>query len=87
MIRTRGAPQGGTAIVRRVKDVITGRSYAMKAMLKDAVAATRAHVYSEQAITRSLQHPFCLRQYASFQDQHYLFFLFDLIDGCAAQNP
>jgi cGMP-dependent protein kinase 2 len=28
-----------------------------------------------------MAHPFCIRQYASFQDSHHLYFLFDLMPG------
>ena len=35
----------------------------------------------EQAITRNTAHPFCIRQYASFQDKYHLYFLFDLMSG------
>lgn len=34
-----------------------------------------------QAITKNMAHPFCIRQYASFQDKHHLYFLFDLMPG------
>jgi hypothetical protein len=42
---------------------------------------TLAAVACAQEITRSLVHPFCLRQYASFQDRFCLYFLFDLMPG------
>lgn len=35
----------------------------------------------EQAITRNTAHPFCIRQYASYQDKYHLYFLFDLMGG------
>jgi hypothetical protein len=41
----------------------------------------RAHT---QAITKNTAHPFCIRQYASFQDKHHLYFLFDLMPGEAS---
>lgn len=34
-----------------------------------------------QAITKNTAHPFCIRQYATFQDKHHLYFLFDLMPG------
>lgn len=34
-----------------------------------------------QAITKNTAHPFCIRQYATFQDKYHLYFLFDLMPG------
>jgi cGMP-dependent protein kinase 2 len=45
----------------------TGRQYALKRMRKSAVVNCPDHVYCEQSITRNLSHPFCIRQYGSFQ--------------------
>lgn len=45
----------------------TGRSYALKRMRKSAVVQCPEHVFCEQAITKNVAHPFCIRQYASFQ--------------------
>lgn len=57
------------------------RSYAMKRMRKSAVVQCPEHVFCEQVITRNTAHPFCIRQYASFQDKYHLYFLFDLMTG------
>jgi cGMP-dependent protein kinase 2 len=53
----------------------------MKRMRKSAVVQCPEHVFCEQAITRNTAHPFCIRQYASFQDKYHLYFLFDLMSG------
>ena len=45
----------------------SGRQYAMKRMRKSAVVQCPEHVFCEQAITCNTAHPFCIRQYASFQ--------------------
>ena len=50
-------------------------------MRKSAVVQCPEHVFCEQAITRNTAHPFCIRQYASFQDKYHLYFLFDLMSG------
>lgn len=50
----------------------TSRQYALKRMRKSAVVQCPEHVYCEQAITSNTAHPFCIRQYASFQVQHAL---------------
>ena len=59
----------------------TDRAYALKRMRKSAVVQCPEHVFCEQAITRNTAHPFCIRQYASFQDKYHLYFLFDLMNG------
>ena len=42
----------------------------MKRMRKSAVVQCPEHVFCEQTITRNTAHPFCIRQYASFQVGH-----------------
>ena len=39
----------------------------MKRMTKSAAMQCPEHVFCEQHITRNMAHPFCIRQYASFQ--------------------
>ena len=56
--------------------------YALKRMRKVAVMSTPEHIYCEQTITKELKHFTCMRQHASFQDPHHLYFLFDFMDGC-----
>ncbi len=41
--------------------------FALKRMAKSAALQCPEHVFCEQHITRNIAHPFCLRQYASFQ--------------------
>lgn len=50
-------------------------------MRKIGVVQCPDHVFCEQAITKQMAYPFCIRQYASFQDTHHLYFLFDLMTG------
>jgi hypothetical protein len=50
-------------------------------MRKSAVVQCPEHVFCEQAITKNVAHPFCIRQYSSFQDKYHLYFLFDLMPG------
>lgn len=50
-------------------------------MRKVGVVQCPEHVFCEQAITSNTAHPFCIRQYASFQDKYHLYFLFDLMAG------
>lgn len=83
LVLTEGQVLGGGAFSRVsiVLEESTGRSYAMKRMRKSAVVQCPEHVFCEQAITRNTAHPFCIRQYASFQDKYHLYFLFDLMSG------
>lgn len=57
------------------------RSYAMKRIPKSKVLSCKHHVFQEQSISKKLLNPFCVRHYASFQDTHYLYMLFDYMTG------
>ncbi|CAL5219420.1 g1249 [Coccomyxa viridis] len=83
VVLTEGAILGGGAFSRVsiVAEETSGRQYAMKRMRKSAVVQCPEHVFCEQTITRNTAHPFCIRQYASFQDKLHLYFLFDLMPG------
>ncbi|GAX76576.1 hypothetical protein CEUSTIGMA_g4022.t1 [Chlamydomonas eustigma] len=83
LVLTEGTVLGGGAFSRVsiVNEDSTGRVYALKRMRKSAVVQCPEHVYCEQAITKNVAHPFCIRQYASFQDKYHLYFLFDLMSG------
>ena len=69
LVLTEGNVLGGGAFSRVsvVSEQSTGRTYALKRMRKSAVVQCPEHVFCEQTITRNLTHPFCIRQYASFQ--------------------
>jgi hypothetical protein len=43
------------------------RTYALKRMRKSSVVQCPEHVFCEQSITSNTAHPFCIRQYSSFQ--------------------
>lgn len=83
LVLTEGNVLGGGAFSRVsiVTEQTTGRTYALKRMRKSAVVQCPEHVFCEQTITRNLTHPFCIRQYASFQDKYHLYFMFDLMSG------
>ncbi|KAK9842021.1 hypothetical protein WJX81_004559 [Elliptochloris bilobata] len=83
LVLVEGAVLGGGAFSRVsiVTEEATGRQYALKRMRKAAVVQCPEHVFCEQAITRNTAHPFCIRQYASFQDKYHLYLLFDLMSG------
>eukprot|EP00955_Chlamydomonas_euryale_P044476 352901-Chlamydomonas_euryale.AAC.9 len=69
LLLTEGQVLGGGAFSRVsiVTEDSTGRTYALKRMRKSAVVQCPEHVFCEQAITKNVAHPFCIRQYASFQ--------------------
>ncbi len=69
LVLTEGSVLGGGAFSRVsiVTEDSTGRTYALKRMRKSAVVQCPEHVFCEQAITKNVAHPFCIRQYASFQ--------------------
>lgn len=73
---------GASSVVRRVTHDRTGRKFALKRMRKTSVASQSHHVFCEQEVTRDMKAPFCMRQYASFQDEGFIYFLFDYADGC-----
>eukprot|EP00798_Chlamydomonas_sp_ICE-L_P017579 gene17579-23905_t len=73
--------EGAFSRVVKVQEATTGREFAMKRMTKSAALQCPEHVFCEQQITKNMAHPFCLRQYASFQDKFHLYFLFDLMPG------
>ena len=76
---------GASGCVRRVDCVMNSggmMTFALKQMRKCAVMSTPEHIYCEQSITKELKHFSCMRQHASFQDSHHLYFLFDYMNGC-----
>lgn len=81
LVLEEGAVLGGGAFSRVavVTESTSGRVYALKCMRKSSVAHCPEHVFCEQAITKNTAHPFCIRQYGSFQDKMHLYFLFDLL--------
>lgn len=73
--------EGAFSRVCKVAEETTSRQFALKRMTKQAALQCPEHVFCEQYITRNLAHPFCIRQYCSFQDKYHLYFLFDLMPG------
>jgi cGMP-dependent protein kinase 2 len=83
MTLTEGPVLGGGAFSRVsiVTEEASQRTYALKRMRKSSVVQCPEHVFCEQSITSNTAHPFCIRQYGSFQDKYHLYFLFDLMTG------
>ncbi|GBG71648.1 hypothetical protein CBR_g9064 [Chara braunii] len=63
---------GAFSTVWLVVDKTNNRQYALKKMKKVELMSCSEHVFCEQQITRMIDHPFMIRQYASFQDTKYL---------------
>ncbi len=63
----RGVPRRRVCVCKQVVEETTQRQFAMKRMAKTAALQCPDHVFCEQRITRNMAHPFCIRQYASFQ--------------------
>ena len=70
---------GAFSVVFVVQEERSKRKFAMKRIPKSSVENCRSHILCEQKITRSITHPYVIRQYASFQDKKYLYFLFDYL--------
>jgi hypothetical protein len=73
--------EGAFSRVSEVEEESTKRCFALKRMTKTAALQCPEHVYCEQHISKNTANGFCIRQYASFKDQHHLYFLFDLMSG------
>jgi cGMP-dependent protein kinase 2 len=70
---------GGGAFSRvfLVQERKSRRQYALKSMLKATMVKCPKHVFLEQKITKNINHPFTVRQFASFKDDRYLYFLME----------
>ena len=71
--------KGAFSTVYRVVHKHTGREYALKRMKMTDVMHCPEHVFCEQHITRVIQHPMIMRQYATFKDTYFLYFLLDYV--------
>jgi len=71
--------KGSFGHVQLVKDVTTGKTYALKAVSKAQIVQTgqQGHVMSEKKTMISLKHPFCIRLYATYKDKDRLMFLLE----------
>jgi cGMP-dependent protein kinase len=69
--------------VRLVKHKPTNKAFALKAMRKQQVVATKqqSHVLNEKRILASMDHPFVLRLMATYQDEGELYMLLELALG------
>ena len=75
--------RGSFGYVQLVQDRRTQQTYALKAVSKAQIAASgqQSHILSEKRVMMSLQHPFLVRLWQTYRDQHRLYFLLDAVLG------
>ena len=71
--------KGGFGKVWKVREKGSGRICAMKEMQKAKIVAKRSvhSVMNEQALLRTMKHPFLVNMLASFQNRETLFLVMD----------
>jgi protein kinase A len=79
----RTAGEGAFGVVRLVRHAPTGALYALKAMAKARVVATKQtrNVVHERALMEALDHPFLLRLVGATQDEECLYLLLEYCGG------
>lgn len=75
--------KGSFGHVTLVQDKNTGETYALKAVSKAQIVQTgqQGHIMSEKRVMTQLQHPFLVRLFQTYKDQHRLYFLLELSLG------
>ncbi|CAM9504623.1 unnamed protein product [Chrysoparadoxa australica] len=79
--RTLGA--GAFGNVKLVKSKETGEPFALKCQAKSAILENelQEHVLDERRLLMELNDPFILKLHSSFQDDHYIYFVLELLIG------
>lgn len=74
---------GAFGRVYLIKNKITHKSYALKALKKSKIIESNQieHSYSERTILKELNHQFLISLYHFCQDSKYLYFILDFIPG------
>lgn len=69
--------------VSLVQDVVSKRTFALKAMLKSEIVAHRQqnNVLNEKQVMIHCNHPFILKLYQTFKDERKLFMLLEFVQG------
>lgn len=75
--------QGQFGNVYMVIDSKSGRLYGMKCINKSSVVeqTLEKHLQQEKTVMEFTKHPMIMRFFRSFQDQYYIYFLLELIQG------
>jgi len=75
--------KGSFGHVQLVQDVVSGGTYALKAVNKSVIVETgqHQHIISEKNVMSQLNHPFITRLYQTFKDRDRLFFLLEPVLG------
>lgn len=81
VVRTLGS--GAFGRVKLVKSLADSRTFALKCQSKKAIVENglQEHVMSERTILIQLDHPFILNLHGSFQDEHSIYFVLELLQG------
>lgn len=79
----RSLGEGAFGEVYLVKHLIKNKIYALKSINKSFLAKQRKehHVFQEKLILQSLNLPFLVKLYATFQDESKLYFLMEYIQN------
>lgn len=74
---------GSFGAVKLVLHPRTGESYALKCVSKSAVVrkGQQDHIQNERQLMAGLNSSFCVNMLATFQDQRYIYFLLELVQG------
>jgi len=80
-IKVLGAGSYGQVLL--VTDKVTGKTYALKSMLKQRIRETKQeeHVRNERNVLASIQHPFVVSLRQSYSDNEYVFVLLEAVLG------
>lgn len=75
---------GGTGgqVYRVLQTGAMSRMFALKRTRKLAVMENSSHIFHEKEVTSEISHFSLMCQHACFQDNHHLYMLFDIMDGC-----
>jgi len=75
---------GGTGgeVYRVLQNGTISRMFALKRARKLAVMENSSHIFHEKEVTSEISHFSLMCQHACFQDNHHLYMLFDIMDGC-----
>lgn len=75
--------KGSFGVVKLVEDPNTGKTYAIKAVAKSQVVqlGQQDHVMSEKNVMAALDTPFCVKLWATYKDQNFLYFLLEVCLG------
>ena len=80
-VRTLG--HGAFGRVKLIKHKTSAKCYALKCQSKSAIVnnCLQDHILMEKTILEMLDHPFILKLFSSMQDDRYIYFVLELLQG------